>query len=266
MTNPRLGSRVSVQADILRAQHRTVVGAEARRPYDNMDLQELLARLAGDSVGAEDRRPYSNVEVERQSFGELYGQGQPDAESSFGLPVADRAGHPSGFLERLIAERLFGPGLYTQTHKNVTASHFGGEREETTITWGQTVDLSIPGGVTTVSLAQVGVKQTVHVSRANPTSFTVLSQVALGAGWTGNPAELITILFTYIIGVGQTKVNVQRSLSSGASPFAGQIISDVVTLPLMSLQGTATIQAVNLGTETTPLSVSATSMVAPVVM
>ena len=237
-----------------------------RRPaHVGVDFRSEIEQALDREPPENFRRGNYRTALEQELLAKLGRGPAPEGAPTIEMPRED-AGHASGFFWELIRQ-FFQGAPYPVERKDVTQSVFGeASKAESTIQWGQTIDLSIPGGVTTVAAKQAeAAKQTVSVTRNHPTSFTILSQVELGAAWTGNPAESLTIQFVYTVGVGQGKCLVTRSLGTGAGPFNGQVLTDIITLPLMALQGEARIQAVTLGVETVPLAINATSLVAPVV-
>lgn len=211
--------------------------------YDTSDVHEVLARLT---------------------------PGQPPGGADISIARPSASTQESGFFNRLLEEH-FTNSPYPKLLKDVTKSLFGMPSQEDTITWGQVADLSIPAGVVSAALAATlsqNQPQMVHVHRGHPTTFTILTIVDFGAGWTGSATENVGIEVDYLIGVGQVKVTLKRVLPvlSGTALNKGSQQVDTFIAPLAALQSTARIYDLALdGAETPQRAINVTTLVAPTV-
>jgi hypothetical protein len=211
--------------------------------YDTSDVPQALARLTRSApAGAE------VIELSRQAA----------------------STRESGFFQRLLEDHFRGVSSLPARLKDATRSLFGVPGQEDTTTWGQVGDLSLPAAAV-ASLATILptlTRQMNHVSRDHPTTFTLLTVVDFGVGWTGTVGEEIGVEVQYTIGVGQTKVLIKHTLPviKDQDLFNGAQQVDTLTVPLMALQTTANIYDLTLlGAETPPRSIQVTCLASPVV-
>lgn len=222
-----------------------------------------------DDNWGEGRKGNYRSALEQEVLAKLRRQAPPGAE--MGPPYRpEQSGHPSDFFWRLVQEYFEKGPPFPKRLKDVTKAAFGIPTEEDTIPWGQIGDLSIPAG-TVLAAAQSLNKQRpqmVHVSRDRPTTFTLLTVVDYGFGWTGIPGENVGVAIDYILGVGQVKVLVKHALPvlSDAALFNGAQQVDIFTVPMMAVQATARVYDLTLsGIETVQRSIVVTTLAAPVV-
>lgn len=241
---PRVGRLVSLP-DLSRQGS----GRTSGSPYDTEtpDLHQVLAELAKGQAGVD--RPPTDL-----------------APGDMDLPrrMIDRF---SGFLDRLIDEH-WSKRMIPANPKDPTESVFGAPTKESTITWGQTADLSFvqnpPVGPEPV-FPITSPNQIVQIMRPRPATHTVLVTVALGGGWNGE--NQTTVVITYTLGVGQVKTTIPKTfVLSAASLVSGSNtvpIVDVNTWPLQSLQVNASISVspANNGSH----GVTVTGLIAPIV-
>lgn len=112
----------------------------------------------------------------------------------------------------------------------MTQAPFLEPSEESTLVWGNTASI---GFVATLaeSIFQQS-QQLIHVARRRPTSYTVLTTLDLGGGWTGEGAFLFVVALT--CGVGQARAGYQRKIPIPAPTNFSQV-SDLVTIPATAL-------------------------------
>src|SRR5208282_6198642 len=90
-----------------------------------------------------------------------------------------------------------------------TAAEFLKPTKEDTTTWGNTAAFTFQtvNGVAPV----VPTQQLIHIARRRPTTFSVITVLTLGTGWTGESSWFFQML--YILGVGQTNLKVIRTIA-----------------------------------------------------
>lgn len=211
-------------------------------PYDTHDLQAVLARL--------------QHEAQEGPPGDLEQGDEPIPRR-----LIDKA---SAFLDRLIDEH-WTKRIIPADPKDPTASVFGAPTKESTITWGQQVDMSFTQNppVGPEPTFPITSQQIVQVMRPHPTTHTTLVVFSFGQNWSGENQTTITI--NYTLGVGQVRVTIPKIFVLSAGDLANASnttpIVDVNVWPLQSIQVSAslTLSPANNGLH----PVLATGFVAP---
>jgi len=142
-------------------------------------------------------------------------------------------------------------------------AHFGAPSVEDTRTWGNqtllTLNAIVPIGP---PIAQAFTStQLVHVSRRRPTSFNILTLVRLIAGWTGESAWDLNIVYT--VGVGQAQTQFVITIPIPTPSDGLQVGPHVDQFPLNALQ-VGCVFSVAAPSDAGFKSVSITQLAAPV--
>lgn len=159
-----------------------------------------------------------------------------------------------GIKDGYVALRMPGETPYPDHSEFLTPSR------ENTLTWGDSQNLTFTplsneGNV----LPSI---QLVHVRRKRPTTFTVAIVVALGNGWTGETQ--LQVFVTYIIGVGQTMCQFQKTFTIANPQSNSQPVNDIVQLPATALQVQLVPSVFNLINVGAEHSIQVTALAAPV--
>lgn len=112
--------------------------------------------------------------------------------------------------------------------------------EEDTRTWGNTSALNFTPAVGDV-VAKVST-QLIHVSRRRPTTWTILTTLNLGNGWTGEGAWALVL--SYTLGVGQANTTVLKPIAIAVPASGAQAVVNTDTVPAHAIQATATLRGV----------------------
>lgn len=159
-----------------------------------------------------------------------------------------------GIKDGYVALRMPGETPYPDHSEFLTPSR------ENTLTWGDSQNLTfLPESAEGNAFPSI---QLVHVRRRRPTTFTVAIVVSLGGGWTGETN--LTVLITYIIGVGQTMCQFQKSITITNPTDNTQVINDVQQLPATALQVQVTPSVFNLLNVGKEHGIQVTALAAPV--